>query len=62
MDLNRMTIKLQEALQAASGIAHAFIAAGRLASVASLIALAVLPRARHFVPKMRLNPTAMPTH
>jgi len=48
--------------QAASGIANAFIAAGVLASVASLVALAVLPRARHFVPKMRLNPTAMPTH
>ena len=48
--------------QVASGIANAFIAAGVLASVASLVALAVLPRARHFVPKMRLNPTAMPTH
>jgi MFS family permease len=48
--------------QAAAGIAHAFIAAGVLASVASLVALAVLPRARHFVPKMRLNPTAMPIH
>ena len=48
--------------QAASGIAHAFIAAGLLASVASLIALAVLPRARHFVPKLRLNPSAMPSH
>jgi EmrB/QacA subfamily drug resistance transporter len=48
--------------QAASGIAHAFIAAGVLASVASLVALAVLPRARHFVPKMQLNPTAMPIH
>ena len=48
--------------QAASGIAHAFIAAGLLASVASLVALAVLPRARHFVPKMRLNPSAMPSH
>ena len=48
--------------QAASGIAHAFIAAGLLASVASLVALAVLPRARHFVPKMRLNHTAMPVH
>ena len=48
--------------QAASQIAHAFIAAGLLASVASLVALAVLPHARHFVPKMRLNPTAMPTH
>ena len=47
---------------AASGIAHAFMAAGLLASVASLVALAALPRARHFVPKMRLNPTAMPTH
>ena len=48
--------------QAASGIAHAFIAAGLLASVASLVALAVLPRARHFVPKLRLNPSAIPTH
>ncbi len=48
--------------QAASGIAQAFIAAGLLASVASLVALAVLPRARHFVPKLRLNPSAMPSH
>src|SRR5215213_4131206 len=48
--------------QAASGIAHAFVAAGVLASVASVVALAVLPRARHFVPKMQLNPTAMPIH
>lgn len=48
--------------QAASGIAHAFIAAGLLASVAGLVALAVLPRARHFVPKLRLNPSAMPIH
>ncbi len=48
--------------QAASGIAHAFIAAGLLASVASIVALIVLPRARHFVPKLRLNPSAMPVH
>jgi EmrB/QacA subfamily drug resistance transporter len=48
--------------QAASGIAHAFIAAGLLATVASLVALAVLPRARHFVPKMRLSPAATPSH
>jgi EmrB/QacA subfamily drug resistance transporter len=48
--------------QAASGISHAFIAAALLASVASLVALAVLPRARHFVPKLRLNPSAMPSH
>ena len=48
--------------QAASGIAHAFMAGAILASVASLVALAVLPRARHFVPKLRLNPSAMPAH
>jgi hypothetical protein len=48
--------------QAAAGIAHAFVAAGALASVASLVALAVLPHARHFVPKLRLNPSAMPIH
>jgi EmrB/QacA subfamily drug resistance transporter len=48
--------------QAASGIAHAFIAAAVIASVASLVALAVLPRARHFVPKLRLSPGAMPSH
>jgi EmrB/QacA subfamily drug resistance transporter len=47
---------------AASGISHAFVAAALLASVASLVALTVLPRARHFVPKMRLNPSAMPIH
>src|SRR6266487_1074971 len=48
--------------QAASGISHAFIAAAVLASVASLVALAILPRARHFVPKLRLNPLATPVH
>ena len=48
--------------QAAAGIATAFIAAALLASVASIVALAVLPRARHFVPKLRLNPSAMPVH
>ena len=47
---------------AATGIAHAFVAAGLLASVASLVALAVLPRSRHFLPKLRLNPSAMPIH
>jgi EmrB/QacA subfamily drug resistance transporter len=48
--------------QAAAGISHAFIAAAVLASVASLVALAVLPRARHFVAKLQLNPVAMPVH
>ncbi len=47
---------------AASGISHAFVAAAVLASVAGLVALAVLPGARHFVPKLRLNPLAMPAH
>ncbi len=47
---------------AASGIAHAFVAAALVASVGSLAALTVLPRASHFVPKLRLHPGAMPTH
>jgi MFS family permease len=48
--------------QAASAIAHAFVAAGLLASLASITAFLVLPQARHFLPKLRLNPTAMPVH
>jgi MFS family permease len=48
--------------QAASGISHAFIAAAVIASVASVVALAILPDARHFVAKLRLNPLAMPAH
>ena len=48
--------------EGASGIAHAFIAAALLAGVASVVALVVLPGARHFVPKLRLNPSAMPIH
>jgi EmrB/QacA subfamily drug resistance transporter len=47
---------------AASGIAHAFLAAGLLTSVASVVALAVLPQARNFLPKLKLNPHAMPIH
>jgi EmrB/QacA subfamily drug resistance transporter len=48
--------------QAAAGISHAFVAGGILTSLASLIAFAVLPHARDFVPKLRLNPVAMPVH
>jgi EmrB/QacA subfamily drug resistance transporter len=48
--------------QAAAGISHGFIAAALLAIVASLVAFAVLPGARQFVPKLRLNPQAMPVH
>jgi MFS family permease len=48
--------------QAASAISHAFVAAGILTSLASLVAFALLPHAREFVPKLRLNPAAMPIH
>ncbi len=48
--------------QAASGISHAFIAAGFLTGVASLVALAVLPTSRHFLPKLRMNPQVVPVH
>ena len=43
-------------------VRDAFIAAGLVAGVASIVALAVLPRARTFVPKLLLSPTAMPVH
>jgi EmrB/QacA subfamily drug resistance transporter len=48
--------------QAASGISHAFIAAGALTTLGSVIAFTVLPHARDFVPKLRLNPSPMPVH
>ena len=47
---------------AAAGIGHAFLIAGHLAAVASLGALAILPGAKHFLPKLSLNPQAMPIH
>jgi EmrB/QacA subfamily drug resistance transporter len=49
-------------VNAAGAISHAFVAAGILAGLASLIAFVVLPHARDFVPKLRLNPAAMPVH
>ena len=48
--------------QAASAISHAFVAGGILTTLASLVAFALLPHARDFVPKLRLNPVAMPVH
>jgi MFS family permease len=48
--------------EAAAGISHAFVAAAILAGLACLVAFAVLPVSRHFVPKLRLNPSAMPIH
>jgi EmrB/QacA subfamily drug resistance transporter len=50
------------AAQFASGIGDAFLAAGGLAVVASLVALIVLPPARTFLPKLRLAPSSMPVH
>jgi len=48
--------------QAASGIGDAFLVAALVATLASLVSLAVLPRAQHFLPKLRLSPQAMPLH
>jgi EmrB/QacA subfamily drug resistance transporter len=48
--------------QAASGIGDAFLIAALLASLASVLALAILPRAQHFLAKLALNPQAMPVH
>jgi EmrB/QacA subfamily drug resistance transporter len=48
--------------QAASAISHAFVAGGILTILASLVAFGLLPHAREFVPKLRLNPAAMPVH
>ena len=47
---------------AAAGISHAFVAAGVLTTVASLVAFLLLPHAREFVPKLRLSTNAMPVH
>ncbi len=48
--------------QAASGIGNAFLIAALVASLASVAALAILPRAQHFLAKLALNPQAMPVH
>jgi EmrB/QacA subfamily drug resistance transporter len=48
--------------QAASGIGNAFLVAALVASLASVAALAILPRAKHFLAKLALNPQAMPVH
>jgi EmrB/QacA subfamily drug resistance transporter len=48
--------------QAAAGIGDAFLVAAVGATLASLVAIAILPRAQQFLPKLRLNPHAMPIH
>jgi EmrB/QacA subfamily drug resistance transporter len=47
---------------AAAGIGNAFLVAAAVATLASLVAIAVLPGAKEFLPKLRLNPQAMPVH
>jgi len=47
---------------AAEGIANAFLAAAVVAGAAGLIAVVALPKASRFLPKLRLNPQAMPIH
>jgi EmrB/QacA subfamily drug resistance transporter len=47
---------------AASGIAHAFLAAAMVAGGGSVVALIALPRASRFLPKLRLSPQAIPLH
>lgn len=46
----------------ASGIADAFVAAGVLAGLGSLIAIVVLPSARTFLPQLQLAPTPVGMH
>ena len=47
---------------AAAGISDAFLVGALLATLASVVAYAVLPQARHFLPKLHLTPHAMPIH
>lgn len=43
-------------LAIANGIANAFVAAGIIAAVASFLALAILPTAKSFLPRLELAP------
>ena len=47
---------------AADAISDAFFVGALLATLASVVAYAVLPHARHFLPKLHLSPSAMPIH
>ena len=47
---------------AAEGIGNAFLVAALVAVGAGLVAVAALPRASRFLPKLRLSPQAMPMH
>jgi EmrB/QacA subfamily drug resistance transporter len=47
---------------AAAGIAHAFLIGGVVALVSSMAAIVLLPAAKTFLPKLRLNPQAIAAH
>jgi EmrB/QacA subfamily drug resistance transporter len=47
---------------AAAGIAHAFLIGGYVALVTSVAAIVLLPAAKTFLPKLRLNPQAVAAH
>ena len=47
---------------AASGIAHAFLIAAHVALGTGIAAIILLPAAKTFLPKLRLNPGAMSAH
>jgi EmrB/QacA subfamily drug resistance transporter len=47
---------------AAAGIAHAFLVAAHVALGASLATIVLLPAAKTFLPKLRLNPQAIAAH
>jgi EmrB/QacA subfamily drug resistance transporter len=57
-----VTITTASAGYGTTGIDNAFLAAGAIAALGSVLALIVLPPARSFLPKLRLNPTTMPIH
>ena len=47
---------------ASEGIANAFLVAALAAVGAGLVAVAAMPKAKRFLPKLRLNPQAIPMH
>jgi hypothetical protein len=47
---------------AAAGIAHAFLIAAGVALGTSVAAIVLLPAAKTFLPKLRLNPQAIAAH
>jgi hypothetical protein len=47
---------------AAAGIAHAFLIASHVALAAGIAAVVLLPSAKAFLPKLRLNPQAVAAH